>query len=444
MRAPEWRDLHSDLAALHAAALVAADPRRAVAGEVARCGDNVILAGEPIRLARHASVWLIAAGKAASGMTAGCSALDGKISGGLVIEPQGAPPAPDELAPLPRNVTRLAASHPLPDESSLAAGAAVERLLARAGADDLVLVLLSGGASALLESLPEGVSLADLRRVTERLQRAGADIVELNTVRRALSRLKGGRLARLAEPAIVATLALSDVVGDRPETIGSGPTVDSPTGPEEALRILRRHGLDRELPEIVTVLRATAPQAPANRPAEEIFRVVASNRHATEAVARAAAARGFRAQVMTTILQGEARDAGRAVGELAVGAAARGVPAGAPACWVFGGETTVTVRGSGRGGRNHELALGAALVLAGCRRAAVLSFATDGVDGSSAAAGALATGETVARAEAMGLSPLRALADNDSGPFFRALGDSWGTGPTGTNVNDLVVALVYP
>lgn len=415
-----------------------------MAGALALEVDGVILAGESIRLARDASVWLVAAGKAAAGMAAGCSALEERIAGGLVIAPHGAPSGSDESIQLPRSLTRIAASHPLPDESSLAAGAAVERLLVRVGPDDLVLVLLSGGASALLESLPDGVSLADLRRVTERLQHSGADIVELNTVRRALSRLKGGGLARLAEPARVATLALSDVVGDRPETIGSGPTVASPSGPDEALRILRRHGLDRELPELVARLRATVPQTPASRPADERFRVVASNRHAAEAVARAAAERGFRAQVMTTTLQGEARDAGRAVGELAADVAARGAPGGAPICWVFGGETTVTVRGSGRGGRNHELALGAALALSGCRHVAVLSFATDGVDGSSVAAGALATGETVARAEAMGLAPLRALADNDSGPFFRALGDSWGTGPTGTNVNDLVVALVYP
>jgi hydroxypyruvate reductase len=305
-------------------------------------------------------------------------------------------------------------------------------------------VLLSGGASSLLELPRPGVSLAALREATAALQRAGADVSDLNTVRRALSRLKGGGLARLAAPARVVTLALSDVLGDRPEAIGSGPTVASPTSARDARAVLERAGLARDLPEVAAALAAAQERAPAPPAPEGVFRVVASNRDAVAAVARAARERGFRAQEMTTFLQGEAREAGRLVGGCAASVRAHGVPLSPPACLVFGGETTVTVRGRGRGGRNLELALGAALALAGVPRAAVLAFATDGVDGASDAAGAFATGETLERAEALGLSPHRALADNDADPFFRALGDLWTGGPTGTNVNDLAVALVYP
>jgi hydroxypyruvate reductase len=194
----------------------------------------------------------------------------------------------------------------------------------------------------------------------------------------------------------------------------------------------------------MAALTAADDGSPAPAEGGSLFRVIASNRQAVEAVARAAAERGFRAQVVTTHLQGEAREAGRVVGGCAASVRAHGVPFAPPACLVFGGETTVSVRGPGRGGRNQELALGAAFALEGSPRAAVWSIATDGVDGASAAAGAVSTGETLRRAAALGLSARRALAENDSEPFFRALGDAWSGGPTGTNVNDLAVALVYP
>ena len=445
MRGPEWSALRSDLAALHAMALATADPAAAVGRALALAEAGVRVGGNLVPLAPAARIWLVAAGKAARGMAvAAAAALGERIAGGVVAHPDGAPPAPGEPPRWPAGVRRFPAGHPLPDAGSLAAGEAVRRLLQAAGPGDLVLVLLSGGASALCESLRPGLSLAELRRATTALQRAGVDIAELNTVRRALSLLKGGGLARLAAPARVVTLALSDVVGDRPEAIGSGPTVASPTGPGEALGVLARAGVEAELPGVVAALAAAVEERPPPPAADGLFRIVASNRQAAEAVAGAAAARGFRAQVMTTFLQGEAREAGRLIGGCAASVVAHGLPLAAPACLVFGGETTVTVRGAGRGGRNQELALGAALALAGRRRAAVFSFATDGVDGPTSAAGAVVTGETVERAAALGLSPHRALAENDSEPFFDALGDLWRSGPTGTNVNDLVVALVYP
>lgn len=431
---------------MHAAALTAADPTAAVLGALNLHQQMLLIAGEEIRLRPEARLWLIAAGKAARGMAAAAlNALPGRITGGVIVHPYGAPLPAGRAARLPRGFVRIEAAHPLPDENSLVAGAEVHQRLAATSPHDLVLVLLSGGASSLLESLVPGLELAELRRVTAALQHAGADVTELNTVRRALSLIKGGGLARLAHPARVVTLALSDVLGDQPEVIGSGPTVASPTSPAEALWILERTGVAPQVPTVVAVLREASAAGCSFEPSQEgIFQVVASNRLAAEAVALTARKRGFRSQIVTTFLQGEACEAGRVVGGCAASIEAQGIPFGPPACLIFGGETTVTVRGSGRGGRNHELALGAALALRDRKRTAVLSFATDGVDGASGAAGALATGETVARAAELGISPYRALADNDSGRFFQALGNHWPGSATGTNVNDLAIALVYP
>lgn len=444
-RLPVWSELRADLAALHRAALAAADPGAAVARwlELTEAGPRV--GGELLPFGPDQHLWLVAAGKAARGMAnAAWQVLGARVAGGVVVHPHGAPVAADEPDPWPERWRLMSAAHPLPDEGSLAAGEAVRSVLCRAGAGDLVLVLLSGGASSLLEALRPGLSLVTLRGVTELLQHAGADITELNTVRRSLSLLKGGGLARLAAPARVVTLAISDVVGDSPEAIGSGPTVPSSTGPSEALGILDRYALGSRAPEVMAVLQAAAAEPPAGEFPAGLFRLAASNRQAAESVVRAAELRGFKAHLLTTFLAGEAREVGRMVGGFAAGVRAQGLPFTAPACLVFGGETTVRVEGRGRGGRNLELALGAAKALAGHERVAVLAFASDGLDGNSGAAGALATGETLARAAALGLDTDRPLAENDTAPFFEALGDLWPGGATGTNVNDLAVVLVYP
>lgn len=444
MNEPKWRDLSADLEALHAAALAAADPIAAVRRTLGASAAGFRVGDQEYPLAPGARLWLIAVGKASRGMASGAlAALGARISGGVIVHPHGVPIAAGEPAVLPHGLDRLAAGHPLPDEGSLAAGEAIWRLLDDSGPDDLLLVLLSGGASALLESPRRGLTLEALRATTAALQSAGADVEELNTVRRALSRIKGGGLAQRAAPARVVTLALSDVLGDRPEAIGSGPTVPSPTGPRDALALLERTGVAARVPEAVAALRAAAEVRAAPAAAPRHYFLVGSNRDAAAAVAGVARARGFRAEIATTFLQGEAREVGRAIGGCALSVAAHALPFAPPACLIFGGETTVTVRGEGRGGRNQELALGAALAIAGAARVAVFSFATDGVDGNSEAAGAVATGDTLVRAAALGLSARRALAENDSAPFFAALGDAWRSGPTGTNVNDLALALVY-
>lgn len=429
---------------VHAAALAAADPAAAVSRSLARDPAGLRVCGELVPMRGAGRLWMMAAGKAARGMAgAALEALGGLVAGGLVAYPRGAPISPSEPRDWPAAIRLRPASHPLPDEGSREAGEEAARLAAGAGDDDVLLVLLSGGASALIESPLPGLALESLGAATVALQRSGADVAALNTVRRSLSRLKGGGLARLAAPARTVTLSMSDVLGDPPEAIGSGPTVPSPTGPADALAVLTRYGIADTLPEVTRALES-AGAAEAHQPVPQgIYRVVASNRAAAEAVAEAARARGFASLVASTFVQGEAREAGRMVGGCAASVRAHALPLPAPACLVFGGETTVTVRGPGRGGRNLELALGAALALAGVERAAVLAFATDGVDGASSGAGAVVTGETLRRAAALGLSHHRTFAENDSEPFFRALGDLWESGPTGTNVNDIAVALVY-
>jgi hydroxypyruvate reductase len=438
--------MREDLRVLHQAALVAADPaaavRRALFGPAATGTGHRIREGE--------KVLLIAAGKAAAGMAAGAFDLLGnQIVAGLVVHPHGDPRA--ERTVWPTAIRTLGAGHPLPDTASLVAGETVTEMLAARAEGTSVLVLLSGGASALLEQLPPEITLDELRAVTLALQRAGADIAALNTVRRGLSRLKGGGLARLAAPARLLTLALADVAGEAPEAIGSGPTVPSPTGPAEALAVLARRGLLAAVPGVTAFLERAAAARAAESPAaaEETprgeYRIVGSNRRAVAAVAVAAGECGFDSRIVATALAGEAREVGAALAAEAIRARERLATRGArPLCLVQGGETTVTVHGNGRGGRNQEVALGAARVLAGQPKIALLAVATDGIDGNSRAAGALATGDTLARAAALGLSADTALANNDAEPFFDALGDLWLTGRTGTNVNDLAIALVYP
>ncbi len=338
----------------------------------------------------------------------------------------------------------------MPDREGVEGGRAILELAARLGADDLLLALISGGGSALMTLPPADVALDELQSLTAELLRAGATIGELNCVRKHLDRLKGGRLARAAAPAGALALLLSDVVGDPPDVIASGPVSPDPTTFDMAIEVLRRFDLwATAAPALRRHLergaRGEIEESPG--PGDPCFdgvetRVVGSNRIAAEAALAEAARRGYRTLLLTTLLTGEAREAGRVLAALGLEARRSGHPLPAPACLLAAGETTVTVRGSGKGGRNQELALGAAQALAGSAGLLVASIGTDGVDGPTEAAGALADGETLARAARIGLDAGAALADNDAYPFFEALGDLIVTGPTGTNVMDLVLILV--
>jgi len=327
----------------------------------------------------------------------------------------------------------------------------VEALLRGLRAHDLVLVLVSGGASALLPAPVPGVSLADKADVTSQLLRAGATIGELNTVRKHLSRLKGGSLARAAAPARVIALVLSDVVGDDLSTIASGPTVADHTTYADALRVLEERGLRATAPASVVRhleagTRGEVPETP--KPRDAVFRrvktlLIGSNRLSVEAAAREARGQGFRPLVLTTRLEGEAREAARVLVSVLRECVESGLPAAPPVCLLAGGETTVTVRGAGRGGRNQEMAVAGAIPLASFPAEAVMAcLATDGVDGASEAAGGVADRTSLARARALGLAPAEEfLAGNDSSGFLGPLGDLIVTGPTGTNVVDLAVLL---
>lgn len=336
------------------------------------------------------------------------------------------------------------AAHPVPD----AAGeAAARRLLARVQgltADDLVLCLISGGGSSLLPLPIEGLTLADKQALNRALLTSGATIGEMNCVRRHLSAIKGGRLAAACHPARVRTLLISDVPGDDPIDIASGPTVPDPTTCADALAIVRRYGI--ELPPAVRAVlesgRGESVKPGDPRLARIETRIVAAPQMALEAAAAVAREAGVTPVILGDALEGEARDVGTVLAGIARQVAERGQPVPAPCVLLSGGETTVTVRGRGRGGRNVECLLALALALRGHPRVHALMGDTDGVDGQEEIAGAIATPDTLARAWAAGLNPADRLADNDGHGFFEALGDSVVTGPTRTNVNDFRAILV--
>ena len=319
----------------------------------------------------------------------------------------------------------------------------------QAGDDDLVVVLISGGGSALMTYPADGVGLEEVRELTGMLLRSGATINELNAVRKHLSSFKGGQLAERAYPATVVSLILSDVVGDPLDTIASGPTAPDGSTFGDAVEVLRRYGLwksaaasiRRRLEDGVRGRIGETPK-PGDRTFDKVFNVVVgSNLVAARAAVERAAALGYNALLLSTRVEGEARHVGTVYAGIAKDAAASGHPVPVPAAVIIGGETTVTVRGSGRGGRNQELALSAAMRIEGMD-AVVAALATDGIDGPTEAAGAIVDGWTMRRARAMGLDPVESLRDNDSYRFFSRLGDAILTGPTGTNVNDLALILV--
>lgn len=429
------------------AALTAADPAAAVAAAVWRDG-HWLQVGRRVYDLRRGRVVVVGAGKAAAPMAVALERILGPaLAVGLVVVKDG------HRTPTAR-VAVCEAAHPLPDERGVLATRALLDLVAGLGPDDLALCALSGGGSALLVAPAPGITLADKQQVTDQLLRAGATIHELNAVRKHLSAVKGGQLARAAAPAQVASLIMSDVVGDPLDVIASGPTAPDPTSYQMALGVLRECGLLASAPPaVVARLEQGAaghlPETP--KPSDPLFErvenvLVATNAHALDAAAERARALGFHALVLSASVEGEAREVGRVLAALAREEVARGRPAPLPACLLAGGETTVTVCGEGVGGRNQELVLAAALALEGlpAERAAVASVATDGGDGPTAAAGALADGETVARAAALGLDARTALRANDSHPLLKAVDALVVTGPTQTNVNDVMMVLAWP
>ncbi len=431
------------------AALGAVNPARAVAHVLRVTPDAALqVAGRAYDLSTVGRLVVIGAGKAGAGMATAVEALLGeRVAAGWVNVHRGDP------LPAGRRIHLHPAGHPLPDADGLEGTHRILDLLDSLGAGDLALVLISGGASALLEQPVAEVTLEELRQLTDALLRSGAAIGEVNAVRRHLSQVKGGQLARriVRRGAAAAVLVLSDVVGNPLEAIGSGPCAPDPSTFADAWAVLERRGLLATVPPAVREhlergLRGEAPETP--KPGDPLFErvqhvVIGDNRTAAQAAVERARALGLHALLLTTYLEGEAREVGRVLAGLAKEEAACGRPLPRPACLVLGGETTVTVRGAGRGGRNQELALAAALALDGWPDVMVVALATDGVDGPTDAAGAIVNGETAARARAAGLDPGAHLARNDAYPLLTALGALIITGPTGTNVNDLAFVLAF-
>jgi glycerate 2-kinase len=426
--------VRKDLEDIWAAGLAAADPERAVGRSLTLEGDTVVAEGTSFTAQR---VFVIAAGKAAGTMAKAARKLLGeRISGGLVVTKDGHEPGPE-------NFETVFASHPEPDERSVKAARRVQELAGSLEEGDLLLALISGGASALLADPAPPIELADLKELTGDLLKSGADIGEINTVRKHVSVLKGGGLARLAHPAPTVALLLSDVVGDDPSSIASGLTTPDTTTLEDTRRVLERYRIFP--PETIAAHLQDAEETPATDDPvfENVVNVICGGgRHAAEAAANKAEELGYARLLLTTTLTGDAIGAANMYAAIVREVLAGGNPVSPPCAIVSGGEATVTVRGDGSGGPNQEFALALAVELEGMEGWAAFSADTDGHDGSTEAAGGIVDGQTARGIRDGGVDPGEALADNDSFPALRAGGALLVTGPTGTNVNDLRVALV--
>lgn len=413
---------------LFAAGLAAADP--------ARCVPPALAAIEPPGPGGRLIV--VGAGKASAAMARAVEAhWPGPLSG-LVVTRYG------HGVPCSR-IEIVEAAHPVPDAAGEAAAARILALVGGLTVNDRVLALISGGGSALLAAPAAGVTLPQKRALTSALLRSGASIGEINGVRKQLSAIKGGRLALAAWPAPVLTLAISDVPGDDPAVIASGPTVGDPGDGAAALAILERYGipLDPALRARLAAGELATPKPDDPRLARSRFVLLASPRQMLEAAAAEALRCGVTPLILGDAIEGEAREVARVHAGIALACSRHGFPAGKPCVLLSGGETTVTLRGEGgRGGRNSEFLLGLALALDGAPGIAALAADSDGIDGSEDNAGAFVDPQTPARARALGLDGRAALAANDAWGYFAALGDLLVTGPTLTNVNDFRAILV--
>jgi len=426
------------------AGLRAADPAQAVLRHVEVDSDRLIVCGRRHPLNEFRRVILVGAGKAAAPMARALERLLGRrITAGLVNVKYG-------HAIGLRRVEVNECGHPVPDEAGVGGARRIARMVSESGEADLVLSVISGGASALLPLPAEPLTLEEKQTTTGLLLACGASIHEVNTVRKHISGIKGGQLARLAYPATVISLLLSDVIGDDPGVIGSGPAAADASSFAEARSILDCYGILGKVPRAVRdrlehgaagdVPETPKPEAPELVRAHNY--VVGSNLLAVNAAVDRAKALGLRTLVLSTFVEGETREIARMHAAIAREMRAHGRPLRPPACLISGGETTVTLRGDGLGGRNQEFVLAAAADLDGLEKVVVLSGGTDGTDGPTDAAGAIADGRSLSRARQLGLDARGFLANNDSYHFFEPLGDLLKTGPTRTNVMDVRILLV--
>lgn len=389
-------------------------------------------------------IFIIGTGKASASMAQAVEEIFGdRITGGVITTKYG------HLLPLKRTEI-IEAGHPIPDQKGLEGTKKIKSLLKESGEQDLVIFLLSGGGSALLPLPAHGITLEEKQKVTQLLLDCGADIKEINTIRKHISQIKGGWLAQFAYPSTVIGFILSDVVGDPLDVIASGPTVPDSSTFEDAWKTIEKYDLADKIPISVRnhlllgkAGRIEETPKPGNRAFERVHHfLVGSNLHALLAAEKEATSHGFKTLILSSSIVGETREAARFHSALAKEVISSGHPVSRPACIISGGETTVTIRGQGLGGRNQEFAMAGALDISGIEKIVLLSGGTDGTDGPTDATGAIADHTTIFRAQAMGLDARAHLENNDAYPFFKSLGDLLISGPTHTNVMDVRILLV--
>ena len=426
--------MEDELREILQAGLAAADPKDAVSRSVSLEGDAVLTEDARFEPER---IFVVAAGKAAGPMAEAARELfGGRIESGIVVTKDGHDAGPEGFE-------AVFASHPEPDERGVEASRKVREMAESLGEGDLLLALISGGASALLADPAPPIEIGDLKKLTQDLLKSGADIGEINTVRKHVSVLKGGGLASLAAPAKVLALLLSDVVGDAPSSIASGPAAPDTTTLDDARTVLKRYSI--EPPRSIAEHLAQAEETP--KPGDPLFDSVTNvvcggGRHAVEAAAEKARGLGYEPLVLSTTMTGDARAIASVSAAVVREALESGNPAAPPCAVVSGGEATVVVRGDGTGGPNQEFALTLAVELDGLEGWAALAADTDGNDGPTDAAGGIVDGGTAAKMREAGVDPVAALEGNDARAALEAGGALLVTGPTGTNVNDLRVVLV--
>ncbi len=439
------RSLRKDALSILRYSIKASDPLFAVKEHVKLKDGKLWVDRFSYDLKPFSRILVIGAGKASARMTQALEEIIGeRISSGIVITKKS------HRVPLFGNIDLREGGHPLPDGEGLKGTRRIIKLLSKTTPDDLVIFLLSGGGSALLVSPVSGIRLKDKIKLTDELLKCGADIKEINTIRKHISEIKGGRLAQMAFPAPVLTLILSDVIGDRLDSIASGPTAPDNTTFADCIRIIDKYKIKHKIPTSVYAhlkkgAKGKIKETP--KPGDPIFKrvknvIIGSNRTALDAAEKKARDLGFNTYVVPRPVAGDTTRAARIHVSLIKKIVKQKDPASPPACVISGGETTVKIRGKGKGGRNQEFALVGAMGIKGMKNVVFLSAGTDGTDGPTDAAGAICDGESIKRALKRGLNPKRYLDRNDSYRFFGKLGDLIITGPTNTNVMDVHLALI--
>jgi len=431
------------------AGLAAVDPGMVVESLVKRHGNYLEAGGHWYDLDNYNRVLVVGFGKAVIPMSAAVEQiLEDSLTAGMVISKHANLSSGYGLS---SKIQVRKGSHPVPDQESILATQSLLAITQGCSKDDLIICLISGGGSALFTWPVAGITLDDVRNLTRLLLKSGAEIGEINTLRKHLDQVKGGGLARWLFPAQVVTLIISDVIGNPLEVIASGPTVADPSTFEDAIQILQKYNIVHEIPDNIwaylqkglvnSSLESVKTEDPVLERVQNL--IVASNYRAAHAAAAEAQRRGFHTLILTTYLHGEASQAGMWLASILKQMVLTGEPLPRPACVIIGGETTVTVRGNGLGGRNLETALGSVCDLAGLNEIALVTLGTDGEDGPTDAAGAVVTGETLNKAGRLLINPRVSLANNDSFHFFEKVGGLIKTGPTGTNVNDLAFLFAF-